>query len=64
MTAEAVRVVPDRPAALRPTVVVVDDHSLVADTVALALRGRGIAVTATEPAAFIERVDQEAVRTP
>ncbi len=60
MTAEAVRVAPDRPAALRPTVVVVDDHSLVADTVALALRGRGIAVTAAEPAAFIERIDEDA----
>jgi two-component system nitrate/nitrite response regulator NarL len=60
MTAEAVRVAPDRPAARRPTVVVVDDHSLVADTVALALRERGIAVTAAEPAAFIERIDQEA----
>ena len=44
----------------RPAVVVVDDHSLVSDTVTLALRERGIEVTAVEPAAFISRADDEA----
>jgi DNA-binding NarL/FixJ family response regulator len=55
MTAEV-----ERPVAVRPAVVVVDDHSLVADTVALALRDRGIAVDAVEPAAFIERISEDA----
>ena len=49
-----------RPITGSPTVVVVDDHSLVADTVALALRDRGIQVSAVDPAAFVERIDDPA----
>jgi DNA-binding NarL/FixJ family response regulator len=49
----------ERPA-VRPTLVVVDSHSLVADTIALALRERGIEVSAAEPAAFIARIGDDA----
>jgi two-component system nitrate/nitrite response regulator NarL len=44
----------------KPTVVVVDDHSLVADTVALALGERGITVSAVDPASFVQRLDRPA----
>lgn len=60
MTAELVRPVPDPAAATRPSVLIVDDHSLVADTVALALRARGIDVSAAAPAAFADRLAEPA----
>lgn len=43
-----------------PAVVVVDDHSLVAEAMAMALRGRKIAATAMPPVTFIGRVDDPA----
>jgi DNA-binding NarL/FixJ family response regulator len=60
MTAKPVPASAERPVTVRPAVVVVDDHSLVADTVALALRGRGIEVSAVEPAEFIARIGDDA----
>lgn len=48
------------PAQVAPTVLVVDDHSLVAATVTMALRERGIAVSAAPPASLVARVDEPA----
>jgi DNA-binding NarL/FixJ family response regulator len=59
VTAEMLRF-PEGRSTVRPNVVVVDDHSLVADTVALALRERGIEVVAVEPTVFIERIEDDA----
>ncbi len=60
MTAETLRSPGGRPGAVRPAVTVVDDHSLVADTVALALRERGLGASAADPATFIEQVGSQA----
>ncbi|MHA6785471.1 response regulator [Pseudonocardia saturnea] len=46
--------------ATAPPVLIVDDHSLVAGALALALRGRGIEAEAVLPADFLPRVDEPA----
>ncbi|MCW2717982.1 response regulator [Pseudonocardia sp.] len=43
-----------------PPVLVVDDHHLVAASLAMALRGRGIAAVAVAPAEFVDRLDRPA----
>lgn len=43
-----------------PPVLIVDDHSLVACALALALRGRGIEADAVPPADFLPRIDDPA----
>ena len=60
MTTETLRSDEPSAAGTRLAVVVVDDHTLVADTVVLALRERGIAATAGTPTAFIARADADA----
>lgn len=44
----------------RPTVVVVDDHSMVAVSLAMALRGRGLEAAAVSPEDFAGRIDDPA----
>ncbi|MDN5748769.1 MAG: response regulator transcription factor [Pseudonocardia sp.] len=43
-----------------PPVVIVDDHSLVAGALALALHARGVAATAVSPEEFLPRLDDPA----
>jgi DNA-binding NarL/FixJ family response regulator len=43
-----------------PTIVVVDDHSLVAEALAMAMRARRIAASAVVPAEFVEHLDDPA----